>query len=229
MYWHEDTHEQTPDTRDEVVDLVFRIDCRTLPVDHAHALSSAVRNVLPWLDDEVLAGIHVIHVAGSQNGWYRPEETEDAIIHLPRRARMTLRLPRARTEAARTLCGAKLDIAGHTLVVGEAHVKPLQSLSTLFARYVVAPEDDDEEAFVQWVAEELKSMGIRVRKILCGRSHYIHTPNGRLFTRSVMVADLNKEESLRLQARGLGTNRKLGCGLFIPHKGIAPVRKTSDE
>jgi len=229
MYWHEDTEEHNPDTRDEVVDLVFRIDCRTLPMDHAHALSKAVRNVLPWLDDEVQAGIHVIHVAGSQNGWYRPEETQDAILHLARRARMTLRLPKAQIEAGRVLIGAELDIAGHTLVVGEAHVKPLDSLSTLFARYVVAPEDDDEEAFVHWVAEELQNMGIRVRKILCGRSHYIHTPTGRLFTRSVMVADLDKEESLRLQHRGLGANRKLGCGLFIPHKGIAPIKKSSDE
>ena len=71
---------------------------------------------------------------------------------------------------------------------------------------------------MHWVANELKGMGIRVRKILCGRSHYIRTPAGRLFTRSVLVADLDKDESLRLQHRGLGAHRKLGCGLFIPHR-----------
>ncbi len=228
MYWQEDTHEPTPSATDEVVDLAFRIHCRTLAVDHAYALSQAVRGVLPWLDDEPLSGIHVIHGAGSQNGWYRPEETPDAILHLSRRARMTLRIPTSRVGAARALSGAKLAVGKHTMVVGEAQVKPLDALPTLFARYVVAREEEDEESFVDWVAQELTNMGIRVRKILCGKSHFIERPEGRLFTRSLMVADLNREESIRLQQQGIGPHRKLGCGLFIPHKGIAPVKKAAD-
>ena len=229
MYWQEDTQEQKSQNSDEVVDLVFRIDCRALPMDHAHDLSRAVREVLPWLDDEPLAGIHVIHGAGSQNGWYRPDESPDAVLHLSRRARMTLRIPKAQIAAARALSGARLNIGKHSMVVGEAQVKTLHAPATLFARYVAAPEDDDEESFVHWVAEELKGMGIRVRKILCGKSHFIHTSGGRLFTRSVMVADLDREESLRLQHRGIGPHRKLGCGLFIPHKSIAPVKKAAGE
>jgi hypothetical protein len=39
-----------------------------------------------------------------------------------------------------------------------------------------------------------------------------------------MIADLPVEESLRLQKTGLGPHRYLGCGLFIPHKGIKDVR-----
>ncbi|MEK7361238.1 MAG: type I-MYXAN CRISPR-associated protein Cas6/Cmx6, partial [Pseudomonadota bacterium] len=31
------------------------------------------------------------------------------------------------------------------------------------------------------------------------------------------------EHSLRMQATGLGAERKLGCGLFIPHKSAAAV------
>ncbi len=230
MYWQEDTPEQKSESPGEVVDLAFRIDCRALPMDHAQALSQAVRALLPWFDDEPLAGIHLIHGAGSQNGWYRPEETPDAVLHLSRRARMTLRVPIARVAAARGLRGAKLNIGGkHSLVVGEAQVKILDASATLFARYVAATEDEDEESFVHWVAEELKGMGIRVRKILCGKSHFINISDGRLFTRSVMVADLDREESLRLQHRGIGPHRKLGCGLFIPHKSIAPVKKAAGE
>ncbi len=229
MYWHEDTHEDTQQTQDEVVDLLFRIDCRALPLDHAFALSQGVRQILPWLDHEPLAGIHVIHGAGSQNGWYRPDETPDAILYLSRRARMTLRLPKMRVEAARALSGADLAVGDHPMRVGDAQVKPFEPLPTLFARYVVAPEAADEGTFVEWVAQELTNMGIRVRKILCGKSHYIQTPGERLFTRSVMVADLSREESLKLQQLGIGPDRKLGCGLFIPHKGIAPVKKASEE
>ncbi|NCA73146.1 MAG: type I-MYXAN CRISPR-associated protein Cas6/Cmx6, partial [Sphingobacteriia bacterium] len=37
-------------------------------------------------------------------------------------------------------------------------------------------------------------------------------------------AVLTREESIRLQREGLGPHRGLGCGLFIPHKGIDPVK-----
>jgi hypothetical protein len=40
-----------------------------------------------------------------------------------------------------------------------------------------------------------------------------------------MVASLTVAESIRLQQRGLGSNRLLGCGIFIPHKGIDPVNR----
>jgi len=229
MYWQEESVQNEEHQAGDIVDLSYRVSCRSLPLDHAYALSEAVCAVLPWLRDEERAGVHTIYGPGSQNGWYRPEETEDAVLHLSRRTRMTLRLPRERVEQARRLTGAVLDVAGHRLEVGEATLRPLDGLPTLLSRYVVSSEDDHEETFLNWMAEELKGMDIRVRKVLCGKTHYIHTPQGRLFTRSVMVADLSKEESLRLQRRGLGPERKLGCGLFAPQKGIAPVKKPGEE
>jgi hypothetical protein len=72
-------------------------------------------------------------------------------------------------------------------------------------------------------------MGLRVRKALCGRVHRIRTPKGDLQARSLMVAELKPEEAFELQRRGLGEGRKLGCGLFIPHKGIKAVKTPADE
>ncbi|MEK7716319.1 MAG: type I-MYXAN CRISPR-associated protein Cas6/Cmx6 [Pseudomonadota bacterium] len=43
-----------------------------------------------------------------------------------------------------------------------------------------------------------------------------------------MLADLAVEESVKLQQQGLGTDRKLGCGLFIPHKDIKDLRPVLD-
>jgi hypothetical protein len=43
-----------------------------------------------------------------------------------------------------------------------------------------------------------------------------------------MVAGLATDESLRLQATGLGIGRRLGCGLFIPHKDVADLRSRED-
>ena len=66
-------------------------------------------------------------------------------------------------------------------------------------------------------------MGIRPRKMLCGIERLIRTPDGLLRTRSLMVADLSPDESVALQAEGLGPERALGCGLFLPHKDIQEV------
>jgi len=49
-----------------------------------------------------------------------------------------------------------------------------------------------------------------------------------MHTRSLMLADLTVEEAVKLQQQGLGADRKLGCGLFIPHKGINPVKQVLD-
>jgi CRISPR-associated protein Cas6 len=223
MFWQEDSQPAAPDVADDVVDVSFRIGCRTLPLDHAHALSEAILVKLPWLRDEDRAGIHVIHGAASGNGWMRPEDSEQSILHLSRRARLTLRVPAHRIDDAAALSGAMLDVAGHALEVQTPSVRSLNPIDTLFARYVVAATEQDEMLFVEYVAAELARIGVRVRKLLCGIPHVIATPNENIFTRSVMVAGLNPEESLKLQQQGLGPGRTIGCGLFIPHKGIEPV------
>lgn len=230
MYWQEETEAVEAERPAEgVVDVLFALDGRTLPVDHAYALHAALLAALPWLADEPEAGIHNIHVAASQNGWFRPEDTEGAVLHISRRTRMTLRLPRGRLRDLAALAGQTLDIEGHPIGVGEARVRELVPLPTLIARQVVADRAQPEESFVEQSAAALRRIGIRPRKLLCGRSHELRTPSGSLFTRSLMVADLNREESLALQRHGLGGERKLGCGLFVPHKGIAPVRKAGPD
>ncbi|WJW74339.1 type I-MYXAN CRISPR-associated protein Cas6/Cmx6 [Thiohalobacter sp. IOR34] len=226
MFWQEDIEDDTPyQVPDDIVDLSFRIDCRTLPLDHAHALSSALLAALPWLEEEPDAGVHLIHGAESGNGWFRPEDVEHELLHLPRRrARMTLRLPKSRLEDARRLEGMTLDIAGHPLGVGSATVRLLSTLSPLFSRYVVTDPEQSEEDFLYGVVEALRALDIPVRKLMAGRSHAFRTPEGVLHTRSVMIADLEPERAVRLQQKGVGPGRKLGCGLFIPHKGISSVK-----
>ena len=73
------------------------------------------------------------------------------------------------------------------------------------------------------MAALLKQINIKVSKMICGRCSEIRTTDATIFTRALMVADLEPEESVVLQQRGLGEGRILGCGLFVPHKGIDPV------
>jgi CRISPR-associated protein Cas6 len=227
MFWNENKEEEKGyKVPDDIVDLSFAIQCKMLPLDHAYALSQALQAALPWLSAEEDAGVHLIHVAESGNGWYRPQDTA-ALLHLSRRTRMMLRVPKHRIDDAHALSGMALDVAGHRLAVGEAQIKPLSALSTLFARHVVmADAQMSEAAFLEQAVTEIRGLGIRVNKILCGKAHDLTTPEGVIHTQSVMIADLDSEPAVTLQQKGIGPGRKMGCGLFLPHRGIKAVKET---
>lgn len=227
MYWQETKRNERYIVPDDIVDVVFSIQCHSLPVDHAYALSQAVTQALPWFAAEESAGLHTIHVADSGNGWMRPDRA-DALLHLSRRTKLVLRLPRHRVEDAGKLIGQTLDISGNPMQVDKAAIKPLSPITTLFSRYVVIQDGVDENGFLQDVMTRLTGMDIRPKKLLCGLERDIAAPDRIIRTRSLMLAELTVEESVKLQQQGLGADRKLGCGLFIPHKDIKDVQPVLD-
>ncbi|MCW8903358.1 type I-MYXAN CRISPR-associated protein Cas6/Cmx6 [Sedimenticola sp.] len=219
MYWDEETTEESFIVPEDVIDLQFRISCPTLPVDHAWALAQAIEQHLPWFMQEPRAGLHLIHGAESGNGWERPED-QDALLHLSKRTPLILRLPAELAEAAGKLVGSTLDIAGHPMEIQGIRQKPLAMTRFLYARYIAADPDLAEERFIAWAVDELKRMGLRFKKILCGKSHILESPDGPIHTRSLMVAELSYEDAVTLQEQGLGPHRALGCGLFLPQKSF---------
>nr|VFJ45429.1 MAG: CRISPR-associated protein Cas6, subtype MYXAN [Candidatus Kentron sp. DK] len=228
MLWLEDPEQNnTPSKNPEhILDYAYRIRCHTLPVEHIYPLSETIAAILPWIDDEPAIGIHSIHVADSGNGWIRPTgKDSNDLLFLSRRTRLVLRLPRDLLPKARDLEGRTLTINGNTLTVEKGQKKPLIPSSTLFARYIVTQEHEEETRFVDYLIDQFHTLDITPRKILCGRTNVIRTPKAPIHTRSVLIAELSPAESLRLQQNGIGPNRRLGCGLFIPHKGIGPVSK----
>lgn len=222
MFWTEDkdnkTEHQLPD---DVLDVVYSMSCKCIPLEHAHAMSEALHLALPWLGEEKYAGIHPVYGAESGNGWERPD-TE--VLYLSRRQKLTLRLPKTRLKDAEALIGQTLNISGYDMMVGEFTTKRLSDLPTLFARNVVGEAEQSEDEFLAEAAKELSEMGIQVKKMMCGIERSIQLPDKTLHTRGLMLADLEKDESLRLQEQGLGPARKLGCGLFLPQKGIKAVK-----
>ena len=230
MRWVEASETSAAAARDAgSIDVAFRLSGRWLPVDHACALKAAVLGFLPWLEDEPTAGIHSIHGAESGNGWERPGTEPGALLNLSRRTRLALRVPTHRAEETDALCGHRLDIGGCELATGTRQPRPLRPADTVFARYVVDEDDGDEERFVERVASELESRSIAVRKLLCGRSHRIESAHGGFLARSLLIAELGPEESLSIQCLGIGPGRLLGCGLFVPHKDIGPVRRADSD
>lgn len=222
MYWHEEDDDSSQFVVPEnIVDVQFSINCKTLPVDHAHALSAAVKAALPWFADEAQAGLHLIHVAESGNGWERPQG-DDELLYLSRRTKLTLRMPQHRLEDTRQLSGQVLDVAGNSMEVGKSSVRPLSVSTTLYARYVAGKEGQSEDDFLAELIGELKNAGLRFKKVLCGKENLLEMPDGPMITRSLLVADLGLEDAVKLQETGVGPHeyKKLGCGLFIAHKTV---------
>ena len=219
MFWQEEIDEERYVVPDNVLDLIFKIKCRTLPVDHAWALSEAVRQALPWFADERYAGLHLIYGADSGNGWERPSDSNEP-LYLSRRTPLILRLPKKRVDEASSLTGRCFDIAGHTLEIGESHTRLLGMTTTLYSRHVVAENGQTEEDFLQHSVMQLKALNLRFQKVLCGKGTRFNTPDGPLLTQSLMVAGLPIDDAVTLQEEGVGPLRSRGFGLFIPHKTV---------
>jgi len=203
--------------------MAFTISGRRLPRDHSAALWQALRTTLPWLDDEIHLAVFPVRAAAISGG--------NLVIN--RRSRLVLRLPETRVRDALALCGRTLDIAAEALVIGKAMTRALIPHGTIYSHRVAA-RDAGEAAFARQVANELHALGIRgdfiTGKRSCARGPAVETTGeatDELTGFSVMLTGLRPEESVRLQVAGLGSHRKLGFGVFVPHRSTAAVG--SDE
>lgn len=194
----------------EIVDLVFALRGETVALDYADILWQVLEPGLPWFADEPLAGVHPL--AGVSPG--------DRELYLTHRAKLTLRLPAERVEAARALCGRRLDLGGK-VEVGAAAVRPLSQISTLYSSFVsVGVEPEDE--FISACSAHFRESAIAA-ELVCGKARVGRGANGQWHGYSLMLFGLSIENSLRVQREGLGGERKRGCGIFIPHKSVAAV------
>jgi CRISPR-associated protein Cas6 len=228
MFWEEDEDKTLPyNVPEDVIDVLYSIQCKRLPIDHAWALSQAILKELPWMQDERISGIHQIHVAESNNGWLRPENEDGALLYPSKRTKFTLRIPGSKLDAARKLTGKTLDIDGQELTIGRSKKKKLINAGVIFSRYVATHEDEDENNFLMRIHKEIKSItNVNAKKMLCGKCQVIKTPDKNILTRHLMIADLDSDPSIKIQQEGLGEYRKLGCGIFLPHKGIKTLKPT---
>lgn len=225
MYWEENSTDNSNSVSDDIVDVVFGISCRTLPVDHAYSLSSAVKNELDWLETEPGVGVHAIHVAASGNGWYRPDDSSQ-LLYPSKRTKLTMRVPKQRVDDARNLIGKTLSVDGNDLTINNMSEKKLSDIATIFSRYIVVESASDETEFMNEIIGALNALGVRPKKMLCGKETQVAFEDSVLLTRSLMIADLTSDDSILLQQKGLGSHRWMGCGIFLPHKDVNEIGET---
>ena len=231
MLWEEDNKKAGFEVDDSVVDLLFNIECRELPVDHIYKLSQAIHEALPDHTEEDV-GIHPVHLAGSQNGWERPDESLGQHLILSKRTKLILRVRKEhQQDIIDKLHNTTVDIDGFEMTIKKPKARKLSKDSTIFSRAIVCSEEEteDEMQFLKRMQQELALMGIPIKKALCGKTSQFKTPNGPVLTRSLMLADMKPEDSVKLQQTGIGPHRDMGCGIFLPHKGIDAVGESTDD
>ncbi len=207
------------DHAEQFVDLQFPLQGDSLPDDYVDDLWMAVRSVLPWLEADRRAGMHLLTGLSPGEGvWY-----------LSRRTRLTLRLARKQVEAASAaLTGAQLKIGGHSMTVGVACVREFTAVSVLYAKFVTmgppGPENTalSEAEFHAACQQQLADMDMRPRMV-CGKPQRAKTATGVLTGFSLMLQGLDAESTHKIMEIGLGEERKRGCGIFIPHKSGTAV------
>jgi len=194
-----------------MIDLVFGVRGSRMPADYRYALWAALCNTLPWVEQEVAAGIVGIRLT----------QTGEATALLARRAKLTLRVPTNRVQAAQRLEGMRIDFGLDSIEITSAYSRALAPASTIYSQLVVLGAAD-ETAFAQALAEDLAHHAVAVRHIL-GRRKSLLAGSRELVGYPVVLHGCSAEQSMRVQQLGLGAERGLGCGIFVPHKKIGGI------
>jgi len=195
---------------DSAIDVVFGLEGTSLPDEYAYDLWREVTRRLPWFGGEAVAGIHPLKTSPGGEG----------IVLLARRAKLVLRVPEHRSGDALALAGCTLDVGAGLAVSGGA-ARSLQPWHTLHAQRV-ATAARDEAAFGDEVARWLAARAV-VCEFITGRRRTQRAGAREIAGFSVVLHGVKPADSLRLQFEGIGGERGLGWGLFVPYKSILAV------
>jgi len=224
--WQENEEKKPIGDSSDMAELSFSVDCKELPYDHAYELSSQILNLVPEIKNDKRNAIQTLHGPMSGNGWVRPDSEN---IPLSKRAKLIMRINRNQLDDIKNIEGKEITLFGNTLKIGRSKVKSFLVVKDLFCRFVMSDQKLSEDDFLNKIQNELSDLHINIRKALCGRSMVINFGEKTLYTRSLMIADLSKEESLKLQEEGVGDKKLYGCGIFLPHKSIDAVNNFRED
>jgi CRISPR-associated protein Cas6 len=191
-------------------DFAFAVSGDRIDADYPSALHRALAAALPWLDHESQAGIHPMRGLTPCEGR----------LMVGGRTRVVLRAPIQRAADCARLEGARIEVPA-PLLIGRVTMRELLAYPVLHSRLVVTGADVESD-FVADVERGVAELDLDC-ELIVGRRGELQTEVGRLVGFSLMLHGLSAGESLRVQEHGLGRHRKLGCGLFVPHKAIAAV------
>lgn len=156
------------------------------------------------------------------------------MIALNSRSTLTLRIPRDAVPDYLPLCGKTLTVGRHSITASFPSSRELPPLPDLRAEIVTIKGFTEPHAFLDAVVRQLAVLRIQgtphliVRSLNRSVEGKTNNIERSLFIRRtisiqgrnivgfpVLVSGLTAEESLRLQERGIGGRRVMGCGIFV--------------
>ncbi len=196
-----------------MVDLSFELSGGRIPLDYGYALFSALSRKVPRLHGDRRIGVHPI----------RGMRLEPRVLTLVPASRLRIRLPPEDLVSYIGLAGAHLELDGFDLRVGIPRVEPLVPAASLTSRLVTIKGSEALDTFRVTARRQLSEAEIAAEPVLEGDAgrggparRVFRLKGRRLVGFSLQVIGLTAEESIRLQERGLGGRRRMGCGVFVP-------------
>jgi CRISPR-associated protein Cas6 len=204
------------------VELDFSVVGRTLPADHGYALYGGLSEVVPAVHEAEWLGIHTL--VGTKDG-----KGNLLLSHEPQ---LHLRLPIDKIPLIYPLAGKRIAVQDHSLRLGIPQIRMLQPSPHLRARLVTLKlagsggKSAEAKSFLAGVERQLEALEIqgtvclelaKEKDELDPYARRVVRIRGKAITGyGVYVSGLSDQDSLKLQAVGVGGRRRMGCGLFVP-------------
>jgi len=197
------------------IELNFDVIGQTLPADHGYGLYSAIAHQCSEVHSQ--EEVSILTISG------KPDH--QGKIELTRQSHLKIRLPHEQIMGVLPLAGKILTIGTHEIQLGIPRIAKLQPTNSLRSRIVVIKKFQDTEPFLEAVNRQLEALNIQgsafipldaagepLRKAIKIKTYSV-------IGFSVMMTNLSDEDSIKLQACGLGGKHRMGCGIFtaFPH------------
>ncbi len=185
-------------------DMLFPVSGGPVPLDHGYVLFSALCARVPALHGCADLGVFTL----------RGERAAGGLLHLGR-GTLRLRCSAELVPLLLPLTSAPLNVAGREVVLGSPVLRALEPAVSLRARLVTFKHALDAASFLRGVARSMQELSCEARPVL-GRRRVVCIQGRQVVGHALELHGLSGEDSLRVQARGLGGRRHMGCGLFLP-------------
>jgi CRISPR-associated protein Cas6 len=203
------------------IDLVFPARGDAVAVDHAYPLYAALSGLVPQFHDPATA-LRFAPLTGDPAG--------DGRLRLTDRSCLRVRVPDDAVRVVLPLAGQRLDVGGRPVRLGVPSVRTLTPAASLVARLVTFKGADGPDPFLATARAKLAALGVSgepglpvhldgdragepVRRV-------VRIKGATIWGYALVVSELSAADSLTLQAHGLGGRTQLGCGFFVPARGV---------
>lgn len=222
-----------------VIDLLFPVQGNLIPVDHSYSLYSSICREIPDFHEKFRTEYEFSETRKSYgicpiNGIL----TGNRKMQISRNSKLRIRVESEFLEAFLALAGKRLNIDEHIISLGIPRAMLLKPNTALQSRLVVIKGFLEPSDFLEAAKKQLMEMGVdgiiqfeqrRGCTPVEGRTgkgkkfepikRTVRIRNKEIVGFALRIYELNDQDSITLQEKGLGGRRRFGCGVFLPIRG----------